>query len=62
MTILNQSKASVHSNKSEIPNRPLASVIMAAGQGKRMQDPTIPKVLYPVGGEPMLGHVVRLCE
>ncbi len=45
------------------PNiRPLASVIMAAGQGKRMQDPTLPKVLYPIGGEPMLGHVVRLCE
>jgi len=42
--------------------RPLASVIMAAGQGKRMQDPTLAKVLYPVGGEPMLGHVVRLCE
>jgi UDP-N-acetylglucosamine diphosphorylase/glucosamine-1-phosphate N-acetyltransferase len=42
--------------------RPLASVIMAAGQGKRMQDPSIPKVLYPVGGQPMLGHVVRLCE
>ncbi len=42
--------------------RPLASLIMAAGQGKRMQDPSVPKVLYPVGGEPMLGHVVRLCE
>jgi UDP-N-acetylglucosamine diphosphorylase/glucosamine-1-phosphate N-acetyltransferase len=43
-------------------HRPLASVIMAAGQGKRMQDPTLAKVLYKVGGEPMLGHVVRLCE
>jgi UDP-N-acetylglucosamine diphosphorylase/glucosamine-1-phosphate N-acetyltransferase len=47
---------------SSIEHRLLASVIMAAGQGKRMQDPTLPKVLYPVGGEPMLGHVVRLCE
>ena len=52
----------MHSNKSEIPIRPLASVIMAAGQGKRMQDPTLAKVLYPVGGEPMLGHVVAMCE
>ena len=50
------------SSESEMSNRPLASIIMAAGQGKRMQDPSIPKVLYPVGGEPMLGHVVRLCE
>jgi UDP-N-acetylglucosamine diphosphorylase/glucosamine-1-phosphate N-acetyltransferase len=35
---------------------------MAAGQGKRMQDPSLAKVLYPIGGEPMLGHVVRLCD
>lgn len=34
---------------------------MAAGQGKRMADPSIPKVLYEIGGEPMLGHVLRLC-
>ena len=34
---------------------------MAAGQGKRMQDPSLAKVLYPIGGEPMLGHVLRLC-
>ena len=27
-----------------------------------MQDPSLAKVLYPIGGEPMLGHVVRLCE
>ena len=40
----------------------LAAVIMAAGQGKRMQDPTKPKVLYEIGGQPMVGHVLRLCE
>jgi UDP-N-acetylglucosamine diphosphorylase/glucosamine-1-phosphate N-acetyltransferase len=34
---------------------------MAAGQGKRMADPSKPKVLYEIGGEPMLGHVLRLC-
>jgi len=35
---------------------------MAAGQGKRMADTSIPKVLYQIGGEPMLGHVLRLCS
>jgi UDP-N-acetylglucosamine diphosphorylase/glucosamine-1-phosphate N-acetyltransferase len=40
----------------------LAVIVMAAGQGKRMQDPEKPKVLYPVGGKPMLGHILRLCE
>ncbi|HET6400528.1 MAG TPA: sugar phosphate nucleotidyltransferase [Candidatus Kapabacteria bacterium] len=43
-------------------SRPLATVILAAGQGKRMQDPSLAKVLYPIGGEPMLGHVLRLCQ
>jgi UDP-N-acetylglucosamine diphosphorylase/glucosamine-1-phosphate N-acetyltransferase len=42
-------------------NRPLAAIVMAAGQGKRMADPSKPKVLYEIGGEPMLGHVLRLC-
>jgi len=42
--------------------RPLAAIVLAAGQGKRMQDPTLAKVLYPIGGEPMLGHVLRLCK
>lgn len=42
--------------------RPLSAIVLAAGQGKRMQDPTLAKVLYPIGGEPMLGHVLRLCQ
>lgn len=41
--------------------RPLAAVIMAAGQGKRMQDPTKPKVLYPLAGKPLVSYVVSLC-
>ncbi|MAZ43580.1 MAG: UDP-N-acetylglucosamine diphosphorylase/glucosamine-1-phosphate N-acetyltransferase [Legionellales bacterium] len=36
----------------------LKAVILAAGQGKRMQS-TLPKVLHPVGGQPMLTHVLR---
>ena len=46
----------------DISERPLAVIIMAAGQGKRMQDPTRAKVLYPLAGKPMLGHVLTLCE
>lgn len=40
----------------------LAIVVMAAGQGKRMQDPAKPKVLYEIAGLPLIGHVLRLCS
>lgn len=33
-------------------------VILAAGQGKRMKS-TLPKVLHPIAGCPMLGHVLQ---
>ena len=33
-------------------------VILAAGQGTRMKS-ALPKVLHPVGGQPMIEHVVR---
>jgi len=36
---------------------PLSVVILAAGQGKRMQS-ELPKVLQPLAGVPLLGHVV----
>ena len=36
---------------------PLQIVILAAGLGKRMRS-DLPKVLHPVGGKPMLGHVI----
>lgn len=42
--------------------RPLAVIVMAAGQGKRMQDPTKAKVLYPLAGTPLVGHVLNLCK
>src|SRR5512136_3055485 len=32
-------------------------VILAAGQGKRMRS-SLPKVLHPVAGRPMLAHVI----
>jgi len=36
---------------------PLHMIITAAGQGKRMRS-TLPKVLMPVAGQPMLAHVI----
>ena len=38
-------------------NPTLAAVILAAGQGKRMQS-DLPKVLHDVGGRPMVLHVI----
>ena len=35
----------------------LAAVVLAAGKGTRMKS-ALPKVLHPVGGKPMLGHVL----
>jgi bifunctional UDP-N-acetylglucosamine pyrophosphorylase/glucosamine-1-phosphate N-acetyltransferase len=32
-------------------------VVLAAGQGTRMKS-SLPKVLHPIGGKPMLGHVL----
>jgi len=35
----------------------LHSIVLAAGQGTRMKS-SLPKVLHPVGGKPMIGHVL----
>ena len=35
----------------------LAVVVLAAGQGKRMRS-SLPKVLHPLGGKPLLAHVL----
>ncbi len=37
---------------------PVSVVVLAAGQGKRMQS-TLPKVLQPLAGRPLLEHVIR---
>jgi UDP-N-acetylglucosamine pyrophosphorylase len=39
---------------------PLAAVIMAAGQGKRMNDPSRAKVLYEINSKPMIHYVTDL--
>jgi len=42
---------------SSAPTRPLAAIILAAGQGTRMKSDTH-KVLHPIAGQPMLLHVI----
>ena len=39
----------------------LIAIILAAGEGKRMKS-ALPKVLHPVAGRPMLGHVLETCD
>lgn len=39
----------------------LLSIILAAGEGTRMRS-AMPKVLHPVGGLPVVGHVVRTVQ
>ena len=39
----------------------MAAIILAAGQGTRMKS-SLPKVLHPVAGRPMLGYAVRLAR
>ena len=37
--------------------RPLSAIVLAAGQGTRMRSP-LPKILHPLCGRPMVGHVL----
>src|SRR5579871_5120314 len=43
------------------PALPLSVVILAAGQGKRMRS-SLPKVLQPLAGQPLLAHVLALAQ
>lgn len=40
--------------------RELATVIMAAGKGTRMNNPDVAKVMYPIHGKPLVEYVVDL--
>ena len=42
-------------------NMSLSIVILAAGQGTRMRS-ALPKVLHPLGGSPLLQHVIRIAQ
>ncbi len=41
-------------------DRPLAAVVMAAGRGTRMKDPTKAKVMYDLNGMPLIHYVADL--
>lgn len=43
--------------EADLNTQPLSIVILAAGQGTRMRS-SLPKVLQPLGGRPMLAHVI----
>ncbi len=49
-------------NTPEASPRPLAAIIMAAGQGKRMRNPGKAKVMHELAGMPLIAHVVRLAH
>ncbi|MDP7540340.1 MAG: NTP transferase domain-containing protein, partial [Alphaproteobacteria bacterium] len=40
---------------------PLAVVVLAAGKGTRMRS-ALPKVLHPLAGLPLVGHVLAMAE
>src|SRR5438445_13619228 len=44
-----------------VKSRPLAAVVLAAGEGKRFKS-TTPKVLHSMCGKPLLGHVLTSIE
>jgi UDP-N-acetylglucosamine diphosphorylase/glucosamine-1-phosphate N-acetyltransferase len=48
--------------ESALEQRALAAVIMAAGKGTRMNDPSKAKVMYEVLGKPMVHYVIELAK
>lgn len=40
----------------------IATIILAAGMGKRMNNPTLPKVLVPLNEKPLLGYVIDIAN
>ena len=53
--------ASHTSNARRKAGKSLGVLILAAGQGTRMES-AVPKVLHPVGGKPMIFHTLRIAN
>ncbi len=51
----------IHSNNNHKGQKSLAVLILAAGEGTRMES-AVPKVLHHVGGRPMLFYILRLAN
>src|ERR1700738_772231 len=47
--------------RTAMENRTCLAVILAAGEGTRMRS-NLPKAMHPVGGLPMLGHVLAAAD
>src|SRR5215467_12230668 len=47
-------------NSRTMPNKDAVVVILAAGKGTRLKS-SVAKVLHPVGGRPLVEHVMRAC-
>jgi len=41
---------------------PRFSIILAAGQGKRIQSTELHKVCFPFAGEPAIDRAIRVCK
>jgi len=43
-------------------DKPIRAIILAAGKGTRMPDHDLPKVLFPIGGKPMIKYLLNTFE
>jgi bifunctional UDP-N-acetylglucosamine pyrophosphorylase/glucosamine-1-phosphate N-acetyltransferase len=48
--------------RSPLIQQDLAAIVLGAGKGTRMGGGSLPKVLHPVAGKPMLGHIIDILE
>ncbi len=46
----------------KIPSDKIATIILAAGQGKRMKNPDLPKVLSELNGKPLIDYVLTTAQ
>lgn len=57
----NEKSNDAKTNKSHAKTRPVTAIVLAAGKGTRMAT-SLPKVLHPCGGKPMISLVYDACK